>query len=108
MSKYNGSNPFIQLSRSIFNPDCKLSFRAKWLYTVLSELEHRYTGEKEDFFFRAQHDLKNDCSMDLRTIRTARTELIKSGYLKMFQMHWINKKTGKKSEKHVTAYKLLK
>ena len=69
MSKYNGSNPFIQLSRSIFNPDCKLSFRAKWLYTVLSELEHRYTGEKEDFFFRAQHDLRNDCSRDLRTIR---------------------------------------
>lgn len=108
MSKYNGDNPFVQLSRSIFHEDCKLSYKAKWLYTVLSELEHRYTGNEEDFFFRPQDKLKNDCGMDLRTVRSARKELIKSGYLHTYQMHWVDKKTGKRSEKHVTAYKILK
>jgi len=106
MPKYN-ENPFIQLSRSIFHEDCKISYKAKWLYCVLSELEHRYTGDKISFFFRAQDDIKTDTGMDLRTIRTARKELIDSDYLKTWQMHWIND-DGSKSEKHVTAYRLLK
>ncbi len=107
MSKYN-EHPFIQLSRSIFHEDCKLSYKAKWLYCVLSELEHRYTGDKCDYFFRAQSDIKNDSGMDLRTMRAARKELIESGYVDMWQMHWIDKETKKRSEKHVTAYELLK
>lgn len=108
MSKYNGSNPFIQLSRSIFHEDCKLNFRAKWLYTVLSELEHRYTGEKENYFFRTQKDLSDDTGMNPVTNRKYTKELIDSRYLQSWKMHWIDKKTGKKSEKHVRAYRILK
>jgi hypothetical protein len=107
MPKYN-DNPFVQLSRSIFHEDCKLSYKAKWLYCVLSELEHRYTGDKCDFFFRTQLDIKIDTGMDLRTIRKARKELIKFDYVETWQMFWTNPETKKKSEKHVTAYRLLK
>jgi len=108
MSKYNGVNPFVQLSRSIFHKDCKLSFRAKWLYTVLSELEHRYTGPKEDFFFRTQADLAKDTGMNPVSNRKYIKELVEYGYIKTWQMHWIDKETGKKSEKRVNAYRLLR
>ena len=107
MSKYNGVNPFIQLSRSIFHEDCNLSYKAKWLYTVLSELEHRYTGDKCDFFFRSQSDLKNDTGMTVKINIKYRKELIEKGYIKTWPMHWIDKETKKKSEKHVTAYRIL-
>jgi hypothetical protein len=106
MPKYNDT-PFVQLSRSIFHEDCKLSFRAKWLYTVLSELEHRYTGDKCKFFFRSQKDLKNDTGMTIKINIKYRQELIDEGYIKTWPMHWIDKETEKKSEKHVTAYQLL-
>jgi len=106
MPKYN-ENPFIQLSRSIFHDDCKLSFRAKWLYTVLSELEHRYTGDKTDYFFRSQKDLSNDTGMTAKINIKYRQELIDNDYIQTWKMHWIDKETNKKSEKHVTAYRLL-
>lgn len=105
MPKYNES-PFVQLSRSIFHEDCELSFRAKWLYTVLSELEHRYTGDKCDFFFRTQRDLAKDTGMSPKKNRESRKELIDNNYITTWKMHWIGK-DGKKSEKHVTAYRIL-
>jgi hypothetical protein len=107
MPKYKDS-PFVQLNRFIFHEDCNLSFRAKWLYTVLSELEHRYTGDKCDFFFRPQDSLSNDTGMSIGTNRKARKELVEKEWIKTWNMHWRDKKTGKLSEKHVTAYKLLK
>jgi len=106
MPKYNES-PFVQLSRSIFHKDCKLSFRAKWLYTVLSELEHRYTGDKTDFFYRTQSDLKDDTGMTVKINIKYRQELIDNDYIETWPMHWIDKKNGKLSEKHTTAYRLL-
>lgn len=107
MPKYK-TDPFIQLNRFIFHQDCNLSFRAKWLYTVLSELEHRYTGDKIDYFFRTQEDLSKDTGMSVKSNIKFRTELVENEWLYIWAMHWIDKETGKQSEKHVTAYRLLK
>ena len=55
--KYNNTN-FLQLTRKLFQEQYKdLSINAKWLFVVLNELEHRYTGEKEDFFTRSDTQL---------------------------------------------------
>lgn len=106
MPKYK-TDPFVQLSRSIFHEDCNLSYKAKWLYTVLSELEHRYTGDKTAYFFRDQITLAKDTGMSVKANRKYRNELVDSGYLTVGKMHWFDKETGKKSEKHVTTFTLL-
>jgi hypothetical protein len=100
---------FIQLPRDIFSnmQFLSLSDSAKWLYIILKELEHRYTGSsKEDFFFRSNQDLAEDCGWSLRKTIRVKKELEESGLIQTWQMHWIDKETNKKSEKHVTAYRL--
>lgn len=106
--KYKGSN-FIQLRREIFNEEKykELSREACWLYVVLNELEHRYTGEKENFFFRSNEDLCKDARMGNSLLKKVKKELLATDLVQSWQMHWINPETGKKSIKKVTAYKLL-
>ena len=106
MPKYK-TDPFIQLNRFIFHKNCNLSHKAKWLYTVLSELEHRYTGDKTDYFFRSQEDLAKDTGFSIGTNRKLRKELVENKWISTWNMHWIDKETKKLSEKHVKAYKLL-
>jgi len=106
MPKYK-TDPFTQVSRSIFLEDCKLSYKAKWFYIVLCELEHRYTGRKTLWFFRTQDNLKKDTGMSIKLIRRCKNELVDCGILKTGKMHWVDKDTGKKSEKHVTTFTLL-
>lgn len=107
MPKYK-SNNFLQLNREVLRDDCDLSRHAKWLYVVLSGLEHRLTGTKTDFFFRSQKDLSKDSDMDAVTNRKYRKELIEKGWLETWKMHWKDPETGKLSHKHTTAYRLLK
>ena len=99
---------FLQLSRNIFNDErfLKLTSSAKWLYVVLNELEHRYSGTEEDSFFRSNEDLAKDSGMSLATVKTAKYELIDVGIIITKQIHWVHKETNKKSRKHITAYKL--
>ena len=97
----------LQLNRFIFHEDCTLSWKAKWFYCVLHELEHRYTGPKQDFFFRDQSNLSNDTGMTVKMNIKCRKELVKKGFLETWKMHWIDKKTRKLSEKHVTAFRLI-
>jgi hypothetical protein len=106
--KRKGTN-FIQVSRNIFNDEeyADLSKDACWLYMVLNELEHRYTGDKVDFFFRSNEDLCTDCRMKLTAFKEAKKELLtKESLIQSWQMHWIDS-NGKKSKKKVTAYRLL-
>jgi len=100
---------YIQLSRKLFSDErfLKLSRNARWLYVVLNELEHRYTGENVDFFFRSNEDLAKDASMSLATLKRAKAELKGKGIVQIWNMHWRDPKTGKLSEKHVTAYRIL-
>lgn len=108
MSKRKEGN-FIELSRKLFNDEKfkELSQNAKWVYVVLNELEHKYTGKKENFFFRSDNDLANDCDMALRTLKTAKSELKNKNIVQMWLTHFRDVKTGKLSEKHVTAYRVL-
>ena len=108
MSKYQQGH-FIQVPRSLFSDErfMQLSDSSKWLFIVLKELEHRYTGQGEDFFFRSNEDLAADCGWSLRKFNRIKQELITSGLIQTWYTHWQNSETGKKSEKHISAYRLL-
>lgn len=78
----------------------------RWLYTSLVLLEHRFTGKKEDFFFRSIKDLSKDTQIGRRQIVSGLKELKKLGLIHTWQMHWTDKKTKKKMEKHITAIRI--
>ena len=105
--KYKGTN-FIQVKREIFNDEkySELSREACWLYVVLNELEHRYTGEKEDYFFRSNEDLSKDARMGTTLLSKTKKELLATNLVQSWQMHWIDD-SGKKSKKKVSAYRIL-
>ena len=108
--KYNNTF-YIQLGREIFTPQySKLSVNAKWLYTVLNELEHKFTGKNEDFFVRSNKQLAKDTGMSESTLKKAKKELKESApeLVKMWQCHYINNKTGKMSTERYSAYRILK
>ena len=108
MGKHNNAN-FLQLNREIFNGRYKdLDYQAKWFYAVLSELEHRFTGAKEDFFFRSNQELVNDTGLSESTIKRRKKKLVDAGLIQTWQMHWQDPQTKKKSEKHITAYRILR
>ena len=108
MPKYKGSN-FIQVDRGIFDLSFKiLSPTACKLYIWLCELEHRFcTSDKSDYFFRTDKQLSEDLDMSVSTIKRAKKELINLDYIRFGVVHWVDK-NGKKSEKKVTAYTILK
>ena len=106
--KHNNSF-YLQLSRKIFTEEYSyLSNNAKWLFIVLNELEQRYTGENEDFFFRTNEQLANDCCMSLATLKRSKSELLETDLIISWQAHFIGKETGVKSKKHFTCYKISK
>ena len=108
--KYNNQF-YIQLSREIFTPEyANLSQNAKWLFVVLNELEHRFTGKNEDFFIRSNEQLAKDTGMSLSTLKIAKKELKENGteLVQMWQAHYRNVKTNKLSTERYTAYRILK
>ena len=105
MPKYKDGN-FVQVNRDIFKQD--YHHNTVYIYVILSELEHRFTGKKEDFFFRSLTDLSKDCKMNRTTVTKYRKPLFEDGWVETWQMHWVDNETGKKSEKKVTAYRVLR
>lgn len=100
---------YMQVSREIFTEKYKdLSVNAKWLFVVLNELEQRYTGENEDFFFRSNIDLANDCEFSLSTLKRAKAELVKTDLIQTWQAHFIDQEHQQRSEKHFTCYRIKK
>lgn len=107
MAKRKGTF-FIQVKRELFTDEYKeLSVNAKWLYVVLNELEHKYTGDKCDFFFRSNEELAKDCNMSLGTFKRAKKELLETDLIQHWHMHFVDTETGKKSEKKISAYRIL-
>lgn len=108
MAKYQRGH-YIELPRSIFTDErfLKLSDSAKWLFLILKELEHRYSGSKEDWFFRSNKELAEDCGWNIKKLERVKPELIESGLINSWQMHWRDPETGKKSEKHISAYRVF-
>lgn len=108
-----GNTYYIQLSRVIFNeePYKSLSNNAKWLYVVLKELEQRYTGEKENFFYRSNEELCTDMGVSDKTLKRAKSELLKTDLVQTWQTHFVyNRGTPKEklSEKRITCYRMLR
>jgi hypothetical protein len=105
----HGNTFYLELSREIFTSNYShLSQNAKWLFVVLNELEQRFTGDDTDFFFRSNEDLAVDAGMSLATLKRTKKELLETDLVHNWNMHWIDTKTKKKSEKKVSAYKILK
>ena len=111
MAKYKDGH-YLQLTRDIFTEEYKnLSIGAKWLFVLLNELEHRYTKGCEDgrdSFFRSNHDLAADMGVSEPTIKRYKAELQRVGLIKVWQSHYVDMDTGKKSEKRITKYRILK
>ena len=105
----HGNNCYIQLGRDVFNEYDyqELPMYSRWIFTVLNELEHKYTGKNEDFFFRSNQLLAQDCGISEATLKRYKAPLVKYGYIKTWSMHFVNK-DGKMSEKKVCAYRILK
>ena len=102
MSKYKEGN-FIELYRIIFDlPD--LSIKARWLYCVLTNLEHKYTGKGKKWFFRKDEELSLDSGLSERTIIRARQELVSAGLIRVGKAHYIS--NGRKSSFTVTTYEI--
>lgn len=100
---------FLQLNRDLFQEPyrSRLSNGAKWLYVVLNELEQRFCTEDKDYFFRSNEDLAHDACMSLPTLKTAKKELLEYPELvESWQAHWADPETGRRSKKHVTAYRI--
>ena len=110
MAKYKDGY-YIELSRHLFNdPEYKgLSVNASWLYVVLNELEHRFTSGRDDgkqWFYRSDINLAADAKMSLSTLKRAKAELKESGLIEVDYAHWVDS-YGKRSEKKITAYRIL-
>ena len=104
--KYKEGN-FLELSRNIFKEKYKrLSINAKWLYVVLVELEHRFTGKGVDFFTRSNSQLADDTGMSLATLKRAKKELEATHLIQTWQCHFKYSDTGKLSKQHYTAYRI--
>lgn len=100
---------FLQLNRDLFQEPYKsrLSLNAKWLYVVLNELEQRFCTEEKDYFFRTNEDLAHDAGISLPTLKAAKKELQEYPELvETWQAHWMDPETGRRSKKHVTAYRI--
>lgn len=112
MKRRQKNGYYLPISRKLFHEEKfqKLSKNAKWTYVVLCELEHQLTsgkdGSKENFFYRSDRLLAQDAELSIGSIWKVKKEFKKNDILEMWQMHWIDCKTAKKSEKHVTAYRL--
>lgn len=102
-----GNDYYLQLSRHLFADKYKdMSINAKWLYVVLNELEQRFTGKDKDWFFRTDEELAKDAGMSEKTLKRAKSELRESGLVEITLAHFVDKQTGEKSKKKVTAYKI--
>jgi len=106
----HGNTYYLELGRDIFNEFDyeKMPMYSRWIFTVMNELEQKYTGKKEDYFFRSDEDLAKDCGLSIATIKRYKKPLIEHGYIKHWNTHFINNETKKKSEKKISAYRILK
>lgn len=102
----HGNKHYMQVSRDIWK--YPISDNAKLLFFWLNELEQRYTGETEYYFFRTDADLAADIGWSLKTLKKAKAELKGTDLIECPKVHFIDKETGKKSKKWVTGYKILK
>lgn len=106
----HGNVYYLELSRELFNKYTyeQLPVYSRWIFVVLNELEQRFTGYKEDYFFRSDENLAKDCGLSTATIKRYKKPLITHGLIQHWNMHYTDRETNKKSEKKVSAYRIIK
>lgn len=104
LMKYNNTY-FMQVSRVIW--DIELSDHGKLLFLWLNELEQRYTGTKQNYFYRTDETLAKDMKWNIKTLQKAKKELKESGLIKTSRVRFVDKE-GKKSTYWMTGYTILK
>lgn len=103
----HGNRYYAEVSRAVW--DYGLSDNAILLFFWLNELEQKYTGRSEDFFYRTNSQLCNDLGWCERKLKKAKSELLRhTDLVQSWQAHFVDRTTGKKSEKHFTAYRILR
>ena len=95
----------MQVSRAIW--DIELSDRAKLLFLWLNELEQRYTGQHQDYFYRTDEMLAKDMGWNIKTIEKTKKELKASGLIRTSRVRFVDK-NKKKSTFWMTGYTILK
>lgn len=81
-----------------------LSINAKWLYVKISFL---ISESNVDFVSITNEELAKDCNMSLGTFKRAKKELLETDLIQHWHMHFVDTETGKKSEKKISAYRIL-
>ncbi len=103
----HGNTFYLELPRKIFTDEYNyLSNGAKWLYVVLNELEQRFTGKEQNFFYRTDAKLAEDASISLATLKRYKAELRHSGLVEMWNGHFVYE-NGQKSEMKFSCYRIL-
>ena len=103
----NNNTVYAQISRAIWNYD--ISDKAKLLFFWLNELEQRYTGPKQDYFYRSDEQLAEDLNWNIKTVKMAKAELKETDLIKICRVRWItNKESHKRSTYWVTGYIITK
>ena len=74
---------------------------------AITILNQRLSGEEENFFFHSIKQLQEETQISSKQIINSIKLLNQINLIHTWQMHWIDKKTNKKSEKHITAFKIL-
>lgn len=106
MSIYENGD-FFQCSKKIVR-DKNISQSAKWLYVVLSCLNNQW-GKKTGTFTRTNKELMNDCGMSAGTLKKAKKELVKGGYIKCWSNNlYSDDEHEKKTTFRICYYKILK
>lgn len=99
---------YVQLDKKIFSEEyASMSVGAKWLYTYLTGLEHRFCTEDKNYFFRTDEQLSKDVGISLNSLKKYKRELKEVGLIQINYGHYVDRKTGKKSQEKYTAYTIL-
>ena len=102
-----GNSFYLQLSRELFSDQYKeLSVGAKWLFVVLNELEQRYTGSDQKFFYRRNAELAEDAGISLSSLKRYKEELQRAGLIQTWNAHFREGEASLSTEK-ISCYRLL-
>ena len=104
----HGNKFYLELSRELFTDTYEdLHYISKWIFVGLNELEQRYVNKGDTFFYRSDENLAKDCGISVASVRRYKKILIDRQFIQHWNMHWIDPITKKKSERKVSAYRIL-
>lgn len=84
---------------------CKNPDGALYLYFVLKRLEHIYTNDTRDYFYRTDEELAKDAHISLSSLKRYKKDLLQTNLVQTYLSHF-RLSDGRLSEKRVTIYRL--